>query len=227
MTKKETMPIKFATREEWLAAAINAVRPIFADVEWDLPDTIRVSVGFGYNGAAENKHILAQCWAKCTSDDDTNAVFVSPILGDAVDVLSAVMHELAHAADDCKSGHRGDFKTIGEAIGLEGKPTQMLPGVALSATLITIVETLGAYPHAVLDPMAVRSEVPVGSDGEPIPAGARVRTGPATQTNRHHKATCMNSECVAIGYLVRTSQHWLSIATPICPVCRTEMTVTN
>jgi len=216
-------PTVFATREAWLGAAIEAVRPIFTDAGAPLPERIRVSVGFGYNGAAENKHILAQAWASVTSHDGIPAVFISPIIADAVDALCALLHELNHTSDDCASGHGKAFKATGEAIGLEGKPTQMLPGVALSAVLITVAETLGAYPHSALDPHATR--VPVGpASDEQAPAG-RVRTGPATQTNRHLAAVCMNDACAAKGYTVRTSRKWLEIATPICPVCLTTMNV--
>jgi hypothetical protein len=215
-----------ATREEWLLAAIDQVRPTFAEVGHPLPTEIRVSVGFGYGARAESRYILAQTWATVTCADNIPAVFISPMIEANDDALAALLHELVHVADDCISGHSGRFVEIGKAIGLEGKPTQMLPGVAMFATVVTIAETLGHYPHAALDPNATRVEVPTGTPTTKS-GGTRVHTGPARQTNRHYKAVCMNAECPAIGYLVRTSNHWLTVATPICPVCKAEMTVTN
>jgi hypothetical protein len=213
-----------ATREQWLTAAIDAVRPTFDEVNYPLPRTIHVSVGFGYNGAAENKHILAQTWATVTSEDSNPAVFISPVIATAEDAIGALMHELAHVADDCENGHRGRFVEIGTAIGLEGKPTQMLPGVATEAMIFTITAMLGTYPHSKLDTARVR--VAVNPDGTPSSEPAkRVRTGPATQTNRHLACICMNAECVAKGYLIRTSSKWMAIAVPKCPVCLTEMDV--
>jgi len=219
----KTRSMKYATREAWLSAAINAVRPLFVSIGHPLPKKVRVSVGFGYNGGAENKHILAQTWATVTSADGTPAVFISPVIAEATDAYAALMHELVHVADDCKSGHRGNFVAIGQKLGLEGKPTQMLPGVVLYAELVTIVASLGSYPHAALDPNPYGgTETPVGAPDTPV---RRVRTGPAVQVNRHFKAECHNKACSAEGYLVRTSQKWLSVATPICPVCMTEMHV--
>jgi hypothetical protein len=213
------------TREAYLMAAIAQVRPIFKAAGHPLPAVIRVSVGWGYATRGESKHILAQAWARCTSADDTNAVFISPRLSTADDALSALMHELAHVADDCEHGHGAQFKVIGEAIGLEGNATQMLPGIALSATLITIAEALGTYPHSELDPDATRA--PADPSADPVKPPSKVHTGPARQVgSRHIKATCMYDQCAAIGYLMRVSRHWIEVAQPICPVCRTEMTVT-
>jgi hypothetical protein len=213
------------TREQYLLAAIEQVRPLFIEAGHPLPDAIKVSVGFGYSTRGESKHILAQAWAACTSDDGSNAVFVSPILKTADDALAALMHELVHVADDCVHGHGKVFGEIGSKIGLEGTKTQMLPGVSLMATLITIVEALGAYPHAQLDPNATRSGQPRTDDDEAA-RGGRVHTGPARQTGtRHIKAVCMTEICTARGYLVRLSQHWIDVAVPICPVCTHKMHV--
>lgn len=206
------------TREAWLVAAIDSVRPLFKEAVAPLPKVIHVSVGFGYNGRAENRTILAQAWEKKASDDGAPTVFISPVIATTDDALGALVHELVHVADDCQHGHGRDYRVLGETIGLEGKPTEMLPGVALAATLITISETLGAYPHSKLN---VDSEIP-GEDGE---VTQQKNTAPSRQTNRHLACTCMNVNCTAVGYVLRTSNKWLNVAVPFCPVCKVEMTV--
>jgi len=227
MSTSRTRTTKYSTREAWLTAAINAVRPMFATAGYPLPRKVRVSVGFGYNSGAENKHILAQAWANFASADGTPAVFISPVIADAVDAFGALMHELVHVADNCESGHRGTFVKIGEAIGLEGKPTQMLPGIVLEAQLVTIVASIGTYPHAALHvgPLPQRDTDDTGTIAPARIRIQRVHTGPAAQSNRHFKAECHNTKCSAEGYLIRTSQKWLTVATPICPVCRKDMHV--
>jgi hypothetical protein len=217
-----TSPVLHVTREEWLNSAIDAVRPMFTEAGYPIPQRVRVSVGWGYGAYAESKFILGQTWATVTSADFVPAVFISPAIDDADIALGVLLHELVHVVDDCKNGHRGDFVTIARAVGLEGKPTQAFPGVALQASIITITETLGHYPHAALNVNAV------GTD-DPSKPGTKVRvhTGPGRQTHRTYKAVCMNAECEALGYLGRHSRHWLNVATPICPVCRTDMVVTR
>jgi hypothetical protein len=200
-----------------LLSAIERVRPIFTAAGHPLPERIKVSVGFGFATSGESRSILAQAWAACTSDDGSNAIFVSPILATADDALAALMHELVHVADDCAHGHGKVFGQIGAKVGLEGPKTSMLPGVALTAELITIVESLGTYPHARLDPDATRASEP-GEQGDKPARGGRVHTGPARQTSRYFKAWCL--QC---GYMVHTTRKWLEIAIPVCPVCMQTM----
>lgn len=220
--------ILFPTREAWLTAAIDELRPLFTDLPEGspgLPGTIHVSVGFGYNGKAENRHILAQCWARCTSADGAPHIFVSPEIERAEDAAAALLHELAHAADDCEHDHRGRFVQIGKVIGLEGKPTQMLPS-ALDMILCT--KALGPYPHARLDVKATRARVPVpaGEAGSEAPELPPVHTGPSRQENRHVKCWCDNEHCDHRGYAMRATRSTIAVAVPVCPVCLAAMAVT-
>jgi len=221
---------KYATREEWLQAAIEYVRPMVnaaaeaaGMAKHSMPTHIRVSCGFGW-AKAENSSILGQTFASVVTDDGQSAVFVSPVIASAEDALMVLMHELVHVVDDCISGHSGRFVEIGKALGLDGKPTQMLPATALQAELMLIAADLGDYPHSRLDIDMIRAASKTPST--PSKPRVRVSSGPAAQHgSRHIKAVCMNSACDARGYLVRTSAHWISVATPICPVCKTDMHV--
>lgn len=109
-------------------------------------------------------------------------------------MLDVLVHELVHAADDCRSGHKGAFRRLATAIGLTGRMTATVAGPELAARLHALAEELGPYPHAALD------------------ASMRKK-----QSTRMLKVVC--PDC---GYAVRTTNKWLEIGVPTCP-CGTEM----
>lgn len=180
-------------REAWLTAAVDMLRPMFAeDALVELPATIRVSVGFP--GGKSPRKVIGQCWY--TGDDKAAQVFVSPVLVDPIDVLGVLVHELIHAWDGGKSKHKGAFRRVAVILGLEGKMTATTVGDALRARLQIIADTLGTYPHARLNLAA---------------------SAVKTQTTRMLKV-----ECPACGYTLRTTAKWLEVGTPTCP-CGTDM----
>ena len=140
-------------REEWLHQAIALLnKEVFSLVDVDLPVDIKVSCGWASSGGASSKRTtIGQCFARRVSENNVNEIFISPKLADAVEVLEVLAHELIHAFDDCKSGHRGAFKRIAVAIGLEGKMTSTHAGEVLKEKLNSIFIDLGEYPHAKLD----------------------------------------------------------------------------
>ena len=189
---------KFTTREEWLVAAIDALRPIFAETGETLP-AVRVSVGWP-GGRGKKNAVIGQCWKTTTATDKVSQLFVSPVLDDAVRVLDVLTHELIHAIDDCQSGHRGRFGKIARAVGLEGKLTATVAGPELLVKLTAIAKGLGTYPHAALAGSAD------GADG------------PKKQGTRMLKVECPEES----GYKVRITRQWLdSYGAPLCP-CHNE-----
>lgn len=190
----------FTTREEWLTAAVEAMRPMFAEVGETIP-AVRVSVGWPDKGGHGRKNTtIGQCWASFTTADKVAQIFISPTLDHAGMVLATLAHELVHAVDDCKSGHKGRFAKIAKGIGLAGKMTATHAGSELAPKLATIAETLGAYPHAKLTPVRA-------GQGEP------------KQTTRMIKCEC--GEC---GYIARTTRKNLAErGAPICPCNREPM----
>ncbi len=78
-------------------------------------------------------------------------IFVSPCIGKALDAAGVLAHELCHAALPANAGHKKPFIQLGEAIGLEGNPREMLPGAALRAKLSKLINEVGPFPHATLD----------------------------------------------------------------------------
>jgi hypothetical protein len=234
MTNPSTAP-KFETREQWLMAAFAFLRPKFDEIcemlnaaaaltgetipgvaLYSMPAQIHMSVGFGYGAKRENEIILGQSWKAERSEDHINHVFISPEIGHASTVLGVLIHELIHVMLDCTHGHDRLFAALGEALGLEGKPTEMLPGPVFEMELMLLAEQhLGAYPHSKLDVQRSKALVPTG-DRTPVPAGGdpfdRGYVGPAPQRARQIKCWC--PEC---GYTGRHARSWIVVARPVCP----------
>ena len=146
------------TREEWLNAGLNALRPWFeAKAKVKIPEDTRVSVGFPGGGSARKR--IGECWARRMSKDGVNEIFISPVLQDPVRMLDVLVHEAVHAVDDCASGHKDAFKQIARAVGLEGKMTATHAGEELKQELDRIIKTLPALTHGALD-LSTRKKQP-------------------------------------------------------------------
>lgn len=174
-------------REQWLTLAVEGLLDrvfIPAHQPYD-PSTIRVSCGWPSKHATGARiRALGQCWARQVSRDHHNEIFISPILDDGLKVLGVLCHELCHAVDDCKNGHKAAFKRIAIDIGLtSGKPKEVMPGPELDECLNELLADLGPYPHARLDPSANETK---------------------KQSTRMVKLECGSCGCV-----IRTTRKWL------------------
>jgi len=168
------------TREEWLNAGLNALRPWFQEkAQVEIPADTRVSVGFP--GGGSDRKRIGECWPRARSKDNVNEIFINPTLSDPVQMLDVLAHEAVHAVDDCVSGHKKAFRTIAKAIGLEGKMTSTHAGVELKAELERILTALPPLTHGALD-----------------------LTGRKKQPTRLVKL-----ECDSCGMLIRTTAKWL------------------
>jgi hypothetical protein len=147
----------FDTREGWLQSAVENLRLDLLEKEIRLPEKIRVAPGWPLNtgGARGQSRVVAQCWASQASRDGRSEIFIAPTLDDGLSVTEALCHELIHSADDCKHGHRGPFRQMALAIGLEGPMRSTRAGPALRERLNALCSELGPYPHAALDPTQV------------------------------------------------------------------------
>lgn len=218
----------YQARESWLAAAVEIFRPRFVEVGFPLPEKVRISVGFGPQGARqESAKILGVTMARIASEDGVNEIFVSPEDADTQLMLETVLHELIHATLDCQDGHKARFAEIATRLGFEGPMTATPPSVQLAAELVTIAATLGPYPGASLMVGSKKPlELPVGPDGLPIP----FTSGPGggkTQGTRMNRVTCTTDDCDAAkaGYKLRMTQtHIDTFGTPHCPSCNFPMT---
>jgi hypothetical protein len=212
MTELATRP---ETREQWLERAVLKLRPILDEVKdafheedeadsRDLP-AVRVSVGWpSRNGLGKKSKTIGQCWKSKVATDGLPQIFISPLLGgsvrgDVIEMLGVLLHELIHAWDDCESGHKGRFVRTIRAIGLEGKPTATTVGADLAERLNAVIEELGDYPHATLNPFEMEKQRP-------------------KQSTRMLKVVCPND-----GYTARTTRKWLDeLGAPRCP-CGMEL----
>lgn len=177
------------TREAWLTAAVEALTPLIEAVDAAVPP-VRVSVGFP-GGRGRKNAVIGQCWAAEAATDKVAQVFISPTIVEPVQVLATLLHELIHAADANKSGHRGQFARIARAVGLQAPMTATTPSEALSATLRAVADGLGMFPHAALR---------TGVSGAHKPQGTRM----------------LKIECAWCGYVLRTTRKWLDEGLPTC-----------
>ena len=183
----------YKTREEWLLAAVEAVRPLFSAKNHLVPADCQVSCGFASTGT--RSHHIGQCWPKSRSVDDRNQIFISPVLSDPVEVLDTLVHELVHAVDDCKNRHGKEFKKIALSLGMEGPMRSASAGPKLKAQLEAIAQTLGPYPHGKLKVLHQK---------------AISRSRP-------------RAKCSSCGYQVPMLKRFLVYGAPICPKDKGEM----
>ncbi len=180
-------------RERWLLSGIDALRPLFAAQEYELPE-VMVSCGFPSTGK-RSRHV-GQCWSRSASDRAVNQIFISPVLYEPVAVLDTLVHELVHAVDDCASSHGKNFRRIAITVGLTGPMRSTVAGDELKARLERIARTLGPYPHSRLD----------------------VVTGSSTLRPARPRAIC--PEC---DFEVPMLKRFLHFGPPLCPRHLTPM----
>ncbi len=181
-------------REEWLTEISKRhVWPLLVRCGATEPEGWRVSIGFPKGSRGGNKAI-GQCWPSAASAGSAREVFIAPTLG-AFDAVAVLVHELIHASDDCKSGHKGHFRKVAKAAGLEGKMTATVAGAELRASIEQWLASMESYPHSVMRDR--------GSAEKP---GSRL----------------LKVECGDCGYTVRVTRKWVDVGTPTC-VCGSKM----
>lgn len=186
------------TREEWLNEALHQyIAPLLARHGATVPQDCRVSVGFPGGGSA--RKCIGECWPRVRSSKGVNEIFINPSITDnPVKALDVLIHEAIHAADDCKSGHKGFFRKVAKAVGLTGKMTSTVAGPQLLAWITGTLNRLPVIEHARLD-----------------------LSGRRKQSTRMLKLECTNC-----GYTVRTTQKWIEVGLPTC-CCGSDMEVAS
>jgi hypothetical protein len=143
-----------STREAWLHAAVAAIRPWFQEHDYVVPEKLQLSFSLPKGNV---KMIRGQCWDPICSDDGTWNIMISPLQDDPFQVISTLVHELAHAVVGSEAGHKKPFVECGKALGLEGKPKSMaLPREGEPAERVAqLLEVLGPLPHS---PLIIRGK---------------------------------------------------------------------
>ena len=178
-------------REDWLSAAVSELRPFFDAVGKPLPANVRVTCGFPSN--AKRSGAIGECWADTASADNTFEVLISPVLDDPLRVFDVLVHELCHSTAGAMN-HAGNFQKVAAAMHLEPSSVKgwkaTCRGPSFIPTFGSIIDSLGAYPHAAL-----------------------------TMSNRKVQTTRMlKAVCPSCGYTVRLTQKWAALGLPSCPV---------
>ena len=173
----------YATREEWLQAATNRLRPIMARRGSVVPDTLRIGVGWSSKGARST--VLGQCWPASSSADGIPEVTIVVSQHDGLRVLDILAHELVHSSLDCSGGHGAKFTKRARALDLQGKPTETVAGPIFARYARRLIRELGAWP---------------GDQG--LTAEARRAK---TQTTRMIKVECFNC-----GITFRLTRKWIT-----------------
>ena len=140
---------KSLTREQWLVLGMQELTSKVFQVEnIEVPTDIKVSCGFPLTGGKNSrKQTIGNCFSRSASENKINEIFISPVLSESERVLDVLSHEMIHAIDDCQSGHKGAFRKMAKAIGLEGKMTSTSAGEKLTEKLKEIISRIGNYPH--------------------------------------------------------------------------------
>lgn len=140
-----------STREAWLSAAVETISEEIFSPKFTVPP-VRVSVGWP-GGRGPKQNTIGQCWPGDAASDSVGQIFISPVLAEPVKVLETLVHEMVHAINHAngETGHRGPFKSIAVAVGLEGKMTSTHAGLKLAEKLEEIGTELGKYPHAAIN----------------------------------------------------------------------------
>lgn len=191
---------KHDTREGWLRAATDALRPYFVENGYPLPYKIRHSIGFPSTGKHGKRR--GELWHSVTSADDTYELFIRADLDNPAEVLGVLVHELVHSVLPLDAGHGKLYKEAAAKIGLTGPMRHAMPNPLLADKLQAVADDLGPLPHAML-------YLERGRDNSGLVAG------PKKQKARLLKAECTSDGC---GFNVRIVAKWVSeVGPPHCP----------
>ena len=134
------------TREAWLEAAVrDALRGFMAGRGVAVPE-VRIGIGFGHGGSRGKA--VGECNPRSASPDGVNEITLRITEAEPTTVLATLVHELVHAALDCKGAHGKTFATMAEAVGLIPFPSMRstVAGFTLNDRLTLLAEALGDYP---------------------------------------------------------------------------------
>lgn len=187
------------TREGWLRAATEELRPYFDRCRYPLPKNIRFAIGFPSTGRKGNR--VGECWHSSTSADGHFEIFIRADQSDPRVVLGVLVHELVHIVVPIDAKHGKRYRDAALKIGLTGKMVHAMPGILLQKRLDELAETLGRLPHA-------RLNIELGADNR----GPADRKKPGAS---YHKAECGAEGC---GFYVRVlAVQVKNVGVPHCP----------
>ena len=198
-------------REQWLAEAVTALRPMLAELTGIIIPAVRVGVGFPSSG--ERSAVRGECWIRAMSADGVNEIIMRITHhASVVAILGTLAHEMLHAGLDCQDGHSGRFAKASKAFGFSLAITSEQKTPECHERLSALAERLGIYPG--MDGLRERGEGGSALLGGALTgAGKRVSSGPRKQGTR-----MLRCECDVCGFAFRTTRKWLDAAPNLrCP----------
>jgi hypothetical protein len=138
-------------RDDWLAAAVQHLRPYVGRRGVPLPATVIIRTSLPEDQMPPD--VAGWCRASRNQPENAPRIIISSRREHPLDALTTILHELVHASDDCRSGHGPYFTATTRELGLIVRPeTHDHPGAAIRRTLalnlqlILICRRLGALP---------------------------------------------------------------------------------
>lgn len=193
-----SLSIKYLTREDWLVAGVEELRPFFAAEGVNITEKIRVSCALPSNAKRTNFKSVGECFPNTNSADAHFEIFISPVLADPLKVFETLVAMLCHTAAGAL-GNGKPYQRVAEAMRLlPAGPTSaryksVTHGDAFKQAYQQIIDSLGLYVHAELS-------ASVGKK----------------QTTRMLKCICPSC-----GYTVRLTAKWAykagNLNLPLCP----------
>jgi len=180
----------YATREEWLTAATEELRPVFDAQASPIAKSIRVTCGFPLT--AKRSGSIGECWADTASADKVMEIMISPTLADPYRVMDVLVHELCHTVAGAMN-HGVSFRKAADAMHLvpsAGKAGYKATthGDAFKAAFGAIIDSLGEYPHGAM----------------------------SISTRKVQSTRMLKAVCVSCGYTIRLSAKWAALGLPDC-----------
>ena len=151
-----TQPL-YPTREEWLNAAVEELRPFFSSNGHTLPAEIRVATGYPTNAKRSGFKVLGQCIPNTNSADGHYEICVSPQVDNPYKVTEVLIAQLACTAKGALNQANKAYAKVAEAMHILPAGTASNPyyetshGVAFDSAYAAIIQSLGTYPHAKVD----------------------------------------------------------------------------
>jgi len=178
------------TREDWLTAAVEELRPMFDLLGKPLAKNIRVSCGYPLN-FKRNKR-LGDCHASTESADKAMEIFIAPTVDKPLEVFTVLLSQLCRTTSGALS-YGTSYGAIASTMQLEGSATGWKVigrSPSFTETYLDMINGLGTYPHAEMSMREVK-----------------------TQNTRMLKAFCP-----VCNYTVRVSSKWALLGLPTCPL---------
>lgn len=193
------MTNEFTTREAWLTAAVDHLRPWFDAADSPLVTPVRVTIGFPSTNALGMKtRRHGECWSASASSSGHAEIFITPLLDSPTEILGVLAHELCHAALPDGVGHKKPFARLAAKMSLVGKATQASAGEEFIERSSQIIEALGPLPHAKL--------MLIGKEKKP------------------RKTAYLKCQCGVCGYAAWTTKKWVTVGAPVCPTDNVPLT---